>query len=112
MRMAMYSNGAPDNENNRTGSATSLTIGIMPRPDLQIDPASIQAPDEIPGGGTLTAGFEVINQGAVPTSGSLWRDRVYLSLDNRISQDDLLLGDLGNGSALGLGDRYAPRRRP
>ncbi len=93
-------------QNNRSTSTTTLQVGINPRPDLQVDPASIQAPVQIDGGGVLTVGFEVINQGAVPTSGAHWRDRVYLSLDNKLSQDDRLLGDMENVTALGLGDRY------
>ncbi len=96
----------PLDANNRGISSTTLLVGIRPRPDLQVDPGTVQAPPEIESGAVITVGFEVINQGPVPTTGITWSDRVYLSLDNRLSQDDLLISDLPSKSALGLGDRY------
>src|SRR6185503_36564 len=49
--------------------------------------------------------FTVINQGNSAASGK-WNDTVYLSLDNQISGDDLVIGTIENGAALAKGESY------
>ncbi len=50
--------------------------------------------------------FEIINEGIVATSTPHWNDNVYLSLDNTLSEDDILLASVGNQSALQPGASY------
>ncbi|HND50976.1 MAG TPA: CARDB domain-containing protein, partial [Pirellulaceae bacterium] len=91
---------------NNTRAATSLlTVSVLPRPDLRVE--SVQAPARFIPGGLVSVGFTVANRGTGPTLAN-WTDSVYLSLDNRLSQDDLLIGSMGNVSALAVND--APYR--
>ena len=63
-------------------------------------------------GGTVSLEFTVLNQGIVATNTPRWRDRVYLSLDNRVTYDDILIGELDNGSALDPGESYRSKTSP
>jgi subtilase family serine protease len=90
--------------NNTTIDDETIQITLPPRPDLQVE--SIVAPEEVAGGGTITVGFKVINQGVASTTTPNWADNVYLSLDNEISSDDIVLGSLTNGAALKPGENY------
>ena len=49
--------------------------------------------------------FVVVNQGSAAAQGT-WQDRVYLSLDNRITPDDILVAQGSNGAALQEGESY------
>ncbi|HHX88190.1 MAG TPA: LEPR-XLL domain-containing protein, partial [Paracoccus sp.] len=91
-------------QNNLGMSSDVLTIAPLPRPNLQV--AEIVATDGVAAGGTVSAEYEIINQGSVTASGN-WVDRVYLSLDPFLSPDDLLLGSFQNISALAPGERYS-----
>ena len=91
-------------ENNTSIDAQTLSISLPPRADLQV--LSIDAPNKVSIGGTLTVGFTVINQGTADTTNPNWYDRVYLSLDNEISFDDILISQVINGSALNPGESY------
>ena len=90
--------------NNTAAAADSLAVSQKPRPDLQI--AAVTAPATVDPGGTFSVTFEVSNQGPVATTQPHWTDRVYLSLDNKLTQDDLLIGELGNAAALLHGESY------
>ncbi|MCA9198980.1 MAG: hypothetical protein KDA87_15640, partial [Planctomycetales bacterium] len=91
-------------ENNAKEAEFPLEVKIQPRPDLQVE--SIVAPDRIIPGGLVSVGFTVANRGTAEANGT-WQDRVYLSLDNVFSRDDLLLASLRNGSAIDVnGDPY------
>src|SRR5205814_7466613 len=57
-------------------------------------------------GGSVALQFVIINQGTVATSTPTWTDKVFLSLDNKISSDDTVIASLGNGSALAPGESY------
>ncbi|MCU0870895.1 MAG: putative Ig domain-containing protein, partial [Pirellulaceae bacterium] len=93
-----------DEGNNAASAAEPLTVGAQPRPNLVV--LEILAPASVDAGATLSVEFTVANQGPVPTQTPQWTDAVYLSLDDRISQDDLLLGKLPNQSALAPGESY------
>jgi subtilase family serine protease len=93
-------------ENNRRSTDPPLAVRVKDRSDLQVDADSIDAPAEISAGGVITVGFEVVNLGRAAASGG-WFDRVYLSLDNQLSHDDLLLAELPNVTALAPTERYA-----
>jgi hypothetical protein len=97
----LYEHGATAN-NARTATAVVL-VQVTPRPDLRVP--SITVPDQVDAGGTLTVEFTVRNHGIVPATGT-WLDFVYLSLDDKVSADDIRVSELGNGSALLPGEAY------
>ncbi len=94
-----------DKEDNNTSTALAeTTVQALPRPDLQV--SSITAPDTMDAGGTASVSFTVINQGPVATTVPNWTDQVYLSLDDKITSDDVLIGSYVNGAALATGEEY------
>jgi YD repeat-containing protein len=99
---SLFENGATGN--NTTIDDQTLLVSFPPRADLQVQ--SVEAPSTVSAGGTVSAKFTVINQGTVGTATPNWQDNIYLSLDNVISSDDVLLGSLTNGSALVPGQSY------
>ncbi len=98
----LYEHGAT--ANNTRGATTEITVGVQPRPDLQIE--EVVAPAQIDAGGTLNVEFLVRNQGTVATSTPQWFDRVYLSLDDKVTVDDILIEEVRNQSALAPGESY------
>ena len=82
-----------------------IVITLPARPDLQVESVT-PAAASFQAGGTLGLQFVVINQGTVATTTPHWTDNVYLSVDNTFSADDILLGSLGNQSALQPGQSY------
>jgi len=98
----LYEHGVTDN--NTSVDDQALAVTIKPRPDLQI--AAVTVPSEVDAGATFSVEFEVINQGTAATTIPNWHDRIYLSLDNVVGYDDILIDDLVNQSALEPGERY------
>ena len=92
---SLYEHGQTGN--NTTEDDQTIVISLPERPDLQVQ--SIIAPDTASAGATASLEFIVINQGTVATQGR-WQDKVYLSLDNVIGGDDVLLATLDNAAAL------------
>ena len=91
--------------NNTRSADSSLAVSIQPRPDLVV--LTVDAPSDVDAGGTLSVDFVVANQAGVATTQAHWTDRVYLSLDNVKSRDDLLISEHPNQAALGPnGDSY------
>ncbi len=82
-----------------------LTITLQSNPDLEVESIT-PAASHFQAGGTLGVQFVVINQGTVATTTPHWTDNVYLSLDDTLSEDDILLGSVGNQSALQPGQNY------
>ncbi len=99
---SLYEHGATGN--NTAQAELELDIAVHPRPDLQV--VSIVAPASVDAGGTISIQFDVSNQGTVATDVPKWFERVYLSLDAQISNDDILVGEYRNQSALGPGQSY------
>jgi len=89
--------------NNRSVDDESILVSVLPRPDLQI--SEIIAPDRVTAGATASVDFTVINQGLVEANGN-WTDQVWLSLDDKISGDDILVSRLANPIALGSLESY------
>ncbi len=87
-----------------------LTVSLYPRPDLQV--TSLTVPDRVTAGTVIDVVFRVGNFGAVPTpsGGSRWTDQVYLSANATFDVGDVLLGEVENGSALGVGQSYQTTR--
>ncbi|MBS0640889.1 MAG: hypothetical protein JSS43_13510, partial [Proteobacteria bacterium] len=87
--------------NNRAVTPDPVLVTVLPRPDIQV--ASIVAPDTIDAGASGSVRFTIINQGPVATTIPHWTDNVYLSLDDKITSDDILIGSYQNGAALNDG---------
>ncbi|MDN5787397.1 CARDB domain-containing protein, partial [Pseudorhodobacter sp.] len=102
-----YNNGIYENGaaalNNTQGDDRVVEVTLNPRPNLKV--ASVVAAPTVSAGGTINAVFEIINQGAVAATGA-WTDSVYLSLDDRLSSDDILISRTGNPTSLAPGERY------
>ncbi len=90
--------------NNSLADDQMLQVALLARPDVQV--ANVMSPARVSAGATASLSFTVINQGTVPTNTPHWRDNVYLSLDNKLTGDDLLLGSYDNGAALAPGEQY------
>lgn len=83
--------------NNTVPDDATTLVTLPSRPDLQV--SSVTSPASVSAGAVVALDFTVINQGTVATSGK-WTDSVYLSLDNKISGDDRLIGSMESGTAL------------
>ncbi|MBY0468092.1 MAG: hypothetical protein K2Q07_03835, partial [Burkholderiaceae bacterium] len=84
-------------DNNTTLDDQLLLLSANPRPDLQV--STIDAPAAVTAGSGFAVTYQVVNRGTVGTAGR-WNDKVYLSLDNKFSGDDLLLDSVANPQAL------------
>ncbi|MHB8956711.1 MAG: putative Ig domain-containing protein [Pirellulaceae bacterium] len=91
-------------DNNTTVDDAALVVAMKPRPDLQV--VSVAAPATVDPEGSLAVEFVIINQSTIATTQSHWVDRVYLSLDNLLGSDDLLVATVANQSALAPGESY------
>src|SRR5262249_15302455 len=80
-----------------------LLVQLPLRPDLQV--FTVNGPTQVTAGGTASLSYVVINQGTAAASGR-WHDKVFLSLDNRVSSDDQLLDTLDNEAAHAPGETY------
>ncbi len=98
----LYEHGA--RANNLLVDDAVFAVVQPTRPDLQV--SQLEATPRVSAGGTVSVQFTVINQGTVPTNPPHWSDSVYLSLDNQLTGDDLLIGALENGAALAPGEQY------
>jgi subtilase family serine protease len=98
----LYEQGAAAT-NNTTPDDQSLLLSLKPRPDLQVQ--DIAAPDRVAAGATAAVEFTIVNRGSVAAQGH-WKDNVYLSVDNKAGGDDILIGSLDNGAALGPSESY------
>ncbi|MEX2214849.1 MAG: Ig-like domain-containing protein [Phycisphaeraceae bacterium] len=90
--------------NNAVPDDAVIEVSLRPRADLQVQ--QVNAPADVDAGSTLALEFIVTNQGTLGSTPSRWKDIVYLSLDNQISNDDILIGEFDNGAALLPGDSY------
>ncbi|MDZ8264642.1 cadherin domain-containing protein [Nostoc sp. ChiQUE01b] len=86
---SLYENSVTANNTNST-NPNNLLVSLTPRPDLQVK--EIIAPTTVNAGGTISLDFIISNEGTVSTNKPNWQDRVYLSLDDKVSYDDLSLG--------------------
>ncbi|MCS6853206.1 MAG: hypothetical protein NZ523_00410, partial [Elioraea sp.] len=82
--------------------AASLVVTDRELPDLVV--RAVTLPESIRTGQTVTGRFAVANQGLGPTRGA-WIDRVYLSADAVVSDDDVLVASF-ESSPLGVGEAY------
>src|SRR5690606_2102981 len=92
----VYEHGAAA-ENNRESDDRPLSVTYKPRANLQV--GTIVVTPTVSAGGTVQATFEIVNQGQIAATGK-WTDAVYLSLDDKLSSDDILIGRYENLQAL------------
>jgi hypothetical protein len=76
-------------------------------PDLHVPVFS--APASAMNGETLTIDFIVANRGEGAAQPTQWRDRVYLSNDDKLDGDDKLLATYEHNGAMSPGGHYAAR---
>lgn len=74
------------------------------RPDLGV--ATITNPNRLVIGRPAPVAFSVANLGSVPTVNSDWVDGVYLSRDDQLDADDLLIAEADAGQPLHPRSRY------
>ena len=88
-------------------------VTLPPNPDLQVESVT-PAASQFQAGGTLGLQFVVINQGTVATTTPHWTDSVYLSLDDTLSGDDILLASVRQpvGAAARRRPTHQPLRHP
>ncbi len=102
--------GSPATQNDTKAAPQPIAISPQPRPDLQV--SNIDIPNSVSAGGALSVTFTVVNQGTVATNVPNWTDAVYLSLDTTIDPGSVLIGDIGNQSALLPGQSYKSTAGP
>jgi len=95
----------PNENNNITVSATPIRIEQKPLPNLQA--TAITPPSEALSGQETEVRWVVTNTGTGATENFSWRDRVFLSRDDVLDADDILLGSALNPSHLNPGEGYS-----
>jgi len=91
--------------NNATTSAQALSIIAPNYPNLVVN--SVSAPPTAFSSQSVTVNWTVHNIGSGSTNSAGWIDRVYLSLDSILDNNDVLLGAVQNPSYLNAGDSYS-----
>src|SRR5690606_38389458 len=81
----------------------AILVAVKPRPDLRV--SNIVALDSVSAAATASIEFTVVNQGLVAANGT-WNDRVWLSLDDKLTSDDILVSSHENQTALGSLEEY------
>jgi hypothetical protein len=98
----IYEAGADDN--NQLPDSDTITLTVLPNPDLQVFSID-NAPPSANAGGTVALAYTIINQGTVEARGH-WSDNVYISLTDHIDSSAILLGSFENQAALLPGEKY------
>ncbi|MCB1090441.1 MAG: Ig-like domain-containing protein, partial [Verrucomicrobiae bacterium] len=83
--------------------SSGLQIGSALFPDLQVE--EVRGPPSGIAGSPVDVEFTVINEGDTSAAGS-WTDRLYLSTDSTLSQNDVLLGSSIHSGGLAIGATY------
>ena len=98
-----------------TASATTYNPGSLhlvttdaDLPDLRVTDVSVPVMT-VRTGQTVSVSWTVINNGVVPATGS-WVDRIYLSTDGQLGDDDVALGTASFTGTLTVGQTYTQTR--
>ena len=91
-------------DNNQTISAYPFWNTQRAYPDLFV--SDIIVPDIIYVGEPVSIAWNVINQGNGPTSATVWMDRVILSTDRVIDDQDIEIARVRNPDFLASGEKY------
>jgi subtilase family serine protease/photosystem II stability/assembly factor-like uncharacterized protein len=92
-------------ENNQTISAYPFWNTQRAYPDLYV--SDILAPQTIYVGESVRIAWEVINQGNGPTSATVWMDRVILSTDQILDDQDIEIASIRNPDFLASDEKYS-----
>jgi len=87
-------------ETNNLGQSAPVQVT---HPDLQV--AILSAPNGAASGATVSVEWSATNNGSGPAQGS-WIDRVYLSTDGTVDNNDLVRGELVHTGPLAAGGTY------
>jgi subtilase family serine protease len=98
----VYEHGAARANNLRT-TADLIEVAQDQRPDLRVTAVSV--PEHVAAGTAAGIRYTVSNVGATASNGR-WTDKIYFSLDAKLSADDRLVGQFGNSGALAPGEAY------
>ncbi|MGJ8635989.1 MAG: CARDB domain-containing protein [Phycisphaerales bacterium] len=95
-------------------SVSTLFAVTLPDADKDGDPdianlvaSPPNAPSQARTGDTITVSWSVSNDGDGPSIATQWTDRVYLSSDELLSEDDITLGSRTRFGALESGSNYS-----
>jgi subtilase family serine protease len=91
-------------ENNRTISAYPFWNTQRAYPDLVV--SDVFVPQTIYIGESVNIAWQVINKGNGPTSATVWMDRVILSTDNVLDDQDIEIASIRNPDFLASGEKY------
>lgn len=92
------------NRINNAGPAQAIAITLTPSPDLVI--TDFATPTTTNAGQPVTIQWKVVNSGFSPTLSGGWTDFVYLSTDQVIDQQDIILGSVPRTGNLPLNQFY------
>jgi len=91
-------------ENNQTVSAYPFWNTQRAYPDLYV--SDVFLPQTIYVGEPVSFAWQVINQGNGPTSATVWMDRVILSTDRVLDDQDIEIASIRNPDFLASGEKY------
>jgi subtilase family serine protease len=91
-------------DNNQTISAYPFWNTQRAYPDLFVN--DVFVPQTIYVGEPVSIAWEVVNQGNGPTSATVWMDRVILSTDNVLDDQDIEIARFRNPDFLSSGEKY------
>ncbi len=79
---------------------------VYETPCADLEPGGLVIPEQAVAGGPAGIDWIVTNVGEGPTDAALWRDRVYLSLNEELDGSDRMVGGFWNPMALNTDDSY------
>jgi subtilase family serine protease len=91
-------------ENNQTISSYPFWNTQRAYPDLVV--SNVYAPETIYVGESVRIAWQVVNQGNGPTSATVWMDRVVLSTDHILDDQDIEIACIRNPDFLASGEKY------
>lgn len=90
----------------RFSLSPSVTAPKPPREQLVVQ--RIVAPEAVVAGKSFAVQWQVANEGDAPAQGP-WADRLYLSSDRVLSEDDVLITTVPRTASLAVGETYEQR---
>jgi parallel beta-helix repeat protein len=98
-------NNVRSDQDFRTRPVAIYNPEVVPIQNSDLNIANLAVSPDPASGKPVTITFEVTNIGEARTSATYWQDGIYLSNDNRLSQDDYFLGEL-RGNSLNPTEKY------
>ncbi|WP_039900382.1 CARDB domain-containing protein, partial [Microcystis sp. T1-4] len=92
------------NEGDNWGSGGPTDVNLTPPPDLQV--TAVNAPNGAFSGQPMNLSWTVTNAGTGRTLETAWWDRVFMSEDETLDEEDYLLGNFYHNGALNAEENY------